>query len=222
MPGEPAEPSREAGGEDDDPEQRDAEPERGEHQVLPPRLERARLAAEADEQRRHGGRRLDEQPGDAEVARQRHGEQDGPERVEQGEVRLLAPRPGSQRAAHGAEVGGRDEHAREAYERRHPEQQPAGGVDCDPVPERRVVPERERRQGQRERASRQRAGESHRRHEPPGHGHDEQRRERRNGDHRDGKQLAASHAGPAGRTSRPCRTRRRSRCGTPPRPERSA
>ena len=72
--------------EDDDPEQRDAEAERGEDQVLPAGLERARLAAEADEQRRGGGRRLDQQPGGAEVPGERHREQDRPEREEGDEV----------------------------------------------------------------------------------------------------------------------------------------
>ena len=72
--------------EDDDPEQRDAEPERRQDEVLPAGLERPRLAAETDEQRRRGCRGLDEQPGEPEVAGQRDREEDRPEGVEQDEV----------------------------------------------------------------------------------------------------------------------------------------
>ena len=52
----------------DDPEQRDRQPERREDEVLPARLQRIAAARERDEQRRGGGRRLDDQPGDREVA----------------------------------------------------------------------------------------------------------------------------------------------------------
>ena len=46
--------------------------------------------AEADEQRRGGGRRLDQQPGDAEVAGERHREQHGPERGKRAVVQARA------------------------------------------------------------------------------------------------------------------------------------
>ena len=81
--------ARNARGENDDAEQRDAEAERGEDEVLPAGLERARLAAETDEQRRRRGRRLDQEPRDAEIPRERHREENDPEREEQGEIRVL-------------------------------------------------------------------------------------------------------------------------------------
>src|SRR5438309_249442 len=66
-PGEGIEPvAWRTGCENDDAEQSDAEAERGEDQVLPRRLQRPRLPAEADEERRRGGRRLHEKPGPAE------------------------------------------------------------------------------------------------------------------------------------------------------------
>ena len=90
MPRERAETAtRDPRREQHDSEQRDAEAERGQDQVLPAGLERARPAAETDEQRGCGRRRLDEQPGAAEVAGERHCEQDGPERVQKGEVVAL-------------------------------------------------------------------------------------------------------------------------------------
>ena len=50
LPGELADPAGgDSGREHHDPEQRDAEPERGQDEVLPARLERAWRAAEADE-----------------------------------------------------------------------------------------------------------------------------------------------------------------------------
>ena len=80
LPGELAEPAGgNAGREHHDPEQRDAEPERGQDEVLPACLERARLAAEADEQR---GRR---RSSPRRAARRRRG------------CRRAAPRAGSPR-----------------------------------------------------------------------------------------------------------------------------
>src|SRR5207248_6805228 len=70
-------------GEQDDPEQRDAEPERRQDEVLPPRLERVASPAEADEQRRGGGRRLDEEPRAAEVSDERHRDEHRPEREQE-------------------------------------------------------------------------------------------------------------------------------------------
>ena len=56
------------------------------------------FAAEADEQRRGGRGRLDQQPGDAEVAGERDREQERPERVEQHEVDARGERRGDDRA----------------------------------------------------------------------------------------------------------------------------
>ena len=105
MPGERADPAAGgAGDECDDAEQRDTETERGEDEVLPCRLERARVAAEPDEQRRRGGGRLDEEPRTTEVAHERDSEQDGPERVEDCEVGLLPPAHGAERATGAREI----------------------------------------------------------------------------------------------------------------------
>ena len=78
-------------GEHDDAEQRDAEPERGEDQVLPRRLERARLAREADEERGRGGGRLDEEPGSAEVPDERDCGEDRPEAEDERVERARPP-----------------------------------------------------------------------------------------------------------------------------------
>ena len=70
------------------------------------------LAAEADEQRRGRGRRLDEQPGGAEVAGQRHREQHRPEGVERRRSTSRSRRrSGDERAAH-ASPGRRARRAR--------------------------------------------------------------------------------------------------------------
>ena len=90
--------------EHEDPEQRHAEAERGEDEVLPARLERPGAAAEADEQRRGGGRRLDREPRGAEVAGERHGEQDGPEGEQRRPVDAVGPVGPEQRAAPLGEV----------------------------------------------------------------------------------------------------------------------
>ena len=78
--------ARRHGGEEDDPQEREAETEGGEEQVLPAGLQRARLAAEADEDRRGGGGRLDEEPRRAEIARERHSGEHGDECGQRGVV----------------------------------------------------------------------------------------------------------------------------------------
>ena len=60
-------------------EEGEREPQAGQHEVLPPGLDRARLAAERDEQRRRRGRGLQQDPGEAEVVGERHRDEDGPE-----------------------------------------------------------------------------------------------------------------------------------------------
>ena len=135
VPGECAGPAAgDACDEDDDPEQRDAEAERREDEVLPCCLERLCLAAEADEQRRGGGRRLDEQPSPAEVAGQRHRQENGPERVEHTEVRLGAPATGTERAVAAGEIPRRGENGGEAHGGDHADEQPTGRIDDDPRP----------------------------------------------------------------------------------------
>ena len=84
-PRQAPEPALDARRDEDDAEERDAEPERREHEVLPAGLERRRASAEADEQDRGGGRRLDQEPRDAEIPRERHRDEDRPE-GEQGAV----------------------------------------------------------------------------------------------------------------------------------------
>ena len=78
--------------EDDDPEQRNRQPEGGQQQVLPARLERVPAAAESDEQRRGCRRRLDDQPRDREVAGDRHRQQRGPEQEQRRVVEAARPR----------------------------------------------------------------------------------------------------------------------------------
>ena len=100
--------------EHEDPEQRHPEPERREDEVLPAGLERAGAAAEADEERGGGGRRLDREPCRAEVPGERNREQNGPEREERGPVDAVgAIGPEERRATIGEELG-RDEGACEA------------------------------------------------------------------------------------------------------------
>ena len=81
----PPEPALHVGRDEDDAEEREPEPERREHEVLPAGLERRRASAEPDEQRRRRGRRLDQEPRDAEVPGERHRDEHRPER-EQGAV----------------------------------------------------------------------------------------------------------------------------------------
>ena len=126
----------EPGGEDHDPEQRDAESERGEDRYFQPASSARRLPLKPDEQCRGRGRRLDEQPGGAEVAGERDGEQHAP-RTRRGAR--------SRRGGRGGETNDprrcRGTRARRARwrGRRAPitaEEQPAGGVDHDPCPPR--------------------------------------------------------------------------------------
>ncbi len=72
----------EADVEHEDADERDRQPERREHEVLPARLERVASSAVGDQQRGRAGGRLDQQPGDAEVVDQRQREQRGPEQIE--------------------------------------------------------------------------------------------------------------------------------------------
>ena len=104
--------------EHEDAEQGDPEPERGQDEVLPAGLERAGAAAEADEERRGRGRRLDREPGGAEVPGERYGEQDCPEREERGPVDAVGAIGPEQRSASAGQELGRDERAREADDRR--------------------------------------------------------------------------------------------------------
>ena len=119
-----------------DPEQGDAEPERGEDEVLPAGLECPGTAAEADEEGGGGGGRLDREPGGAEVPGERHREQDRPEREERrpvDAVGAVGPERATPRRA-GEELR-RDEGAREADEPDHADHDAPGRVDDDPAPE---------------------------------------------------------------------------------------
>src|SRR5207248_4925551 len=111
---------RRLGGEPDNAEQRDAEAEGGEDQVLPRRLERTRLPAEADEQRRRSGRSLDEEPGSAEVSHQRDRGQDRPEEEEERIVGPWSPGgPHEPARRRRRQVRRRNENAREADDADH-------------------------------------------------------------------------------------------------------
>ena len=106
-PREPAEPALHVGGDEHDPEQREPEPERRQHEVLPAGLESRRSPAEADEERRSGRRGLDQQPGDAEVPGEGHGDEHGPEGEERRRSTGAARVPGGRaRCGSAAEVRG--------------------------------------------------------------------------------------------------------------------
>ena len=78
-PREPAEPALHVRRDEHDPEQREPEPERRQHEVLPPGLERRGSPAEPDEERRGSRRGLDQEPGDAEVPGEWHRDEHRPE-----------------------------------------------------------------------------------------------------------------------------------------------
>ena len=176
--------------------------------------ERSRLAAEADEDGRSGGRRLDEEPGGAEVAGQRNGEQDRPERVEDGVGAVAIPAwtsdPGvSRRAGRRARWRVR----RGSSPTRSP---PAASTTIQSPPGALRIGERLDRQRQPDArpGPRKRAPAVH---EPV-------RRERSSTAASAGPPTttsassAANHGASSGRPCRPPRTRRRCVRGTPPRP----
>ena len=74
-------------------EQREADADRAQDQVLPGRLDRVGRAVDADQQGRDDGRGLDGDPQQAQVVDERHGDQAGHEPQEQGVVVALVARP---------------------------------------------------------------------------------------------------------------------------------
>ena len=78
----PPSPPSTFGRDEDDAEEREPEPERRQHEVLPPCLESRGAPAEPDEERGRGRRRLDQEPRDAEVPGERDGDEHRPEREE--------------------------------------------------------------------------------------------------------------------------------------------
>ena len=116
-----------------DPEQGEAESERGEEQVLPAGLERARLAAQPHEDRRGGRRRLDQQPRSTEIAGQRHRREHGDECRQRGVVGTRTVRGAEEPRRSAVEVRRRGDRARESDEPDHADHQPARRVDHDPV-----------------------------------------------------------------------------------------
>ena len=152
--------------EDDDPEQRDGQAERRQHQVFPTRFECIAGSAERDQQRRGGGRRLDDQPDDGEVGDDRHGQQRGPEDEQRGVVpgRCALSRRGV--FAVRSQIGGRHEHAAQADRRRDRQQHRARTIDQIPRSSQCALAtagqgdhgERKRRSCRGERRQRARAG----------------------------------------------------------------
>ena len=124
----------------DDAEQGDAEAERGEHEVLPAGLERARLAGEARPAAPR--RRWSPRPG----ARPRRGCRPAgrrgarPRTRERGVVRARGGARGEQRVAAVREVArGRRARSRSPTTADHADENAAGGVDAQPVAEQRPV-----------------------------------------------------------------------------------
>jgi hypothetical protein len=89
LPRETAQPALHVRRDEHDPEERKAEPEGREHEVLPAGLECRRSSAESDEERRGGRGGLDQEPGDSEVPRKRHRDEHGPEREQRAVVQAL-------------------------------------------------------------------------------------------------------------------------------------
>ena len=151
-PRERVEPTvRGACGEHDDAEQRDAEAERGEDEVLPRRLERSRLPPEAHEQRGRGGGRLDEEPRAAEIPDERDRTEDRPEAEDERIEQAWPPFRTHETRGRGGEVGGRHENGGETDDADYADEQPGSRVDDDPALDERAA-------GRRERDDRQRGG----------------------------------------------------------------
>ena len=164
----PSPPPGHAGGEHDDAEQSDAEPERGEDQVLPARLERTCLAAEADEQRGCRGRRLDR------AARPRRGSppaarRAAPPRRRRARRSTLAVAAPRRRATRARSPDTRARRARWRGRRRAitPTSRPPAASTTIQSPTSRSPgsAERERRQRERQRGGRERTGDGDGRHQ---------------------------------------------------------
>ncbi len=127
-------------GEHDDAEQRHAEPERREDEVLPAGLERPRLAAEPDEQGRGGRRRLDQRSRPHRGC-PRAGLRAAPPRTRRSRPVGALARARAERRSHvrPRRIGGETSALARPTSGDHAEEQTAGRVDDDPAPDARTT-----------------------------------------------------------------------------------
>ncbi len=97
------------------------------------------FAAETHQQRGRRGRRLDQQPGRAEVAGQWHGEQHRPEKKQHDVVDAVTMALKDKRAVRAMQIGRRHQHAGQPDDGGNGEQQRTRGVDHDPVTDQRMA-----------------------------------------------------------------------------------
>src|SRR3989442_1196930 len=128
----------------------ETEPDRSEHEVLPRGLERVAAPEERDEQRGRQRRRLDRDPHEAEVVKERNGEH-GPDRQLEPDVEPAHLRGGDLAGGYGvAHVSERVESRDRRHERDNEDDEPREGIDVEEAPKRafRGCRERAEREGE--------------------------------------------------------------------------